>query len=73
MTPIVENTSYLTDKYVNLRSGTILIYFRFILENYDRIFKLTPEFSKVGGVSCLLVKMQYKIFCNYDLFRVAKR
>ena len=51
MTPIVENRSYLTNKYVNLRSGTILNYFRFILENYDRIFKLTPEFSKVGGVS----------------------
>ena len=25
--------------------------FSFILENYDRIFKLTTEFSKVGGVS----------------------
>ena len=51
MTPIVENRSYLTDKYVNLRSGTILNYFNFILENYDKIFKLSPVFSKVGGVS----------------------
>ena len=51
MTSIVENRSYLTDKYVKLRSGTILNYFRFILENYDIIFKLNPVFSKVGGVS----------------------
>ena len=41
----------MTDKYVDLHSGTILNNFSCILENYDRIFKLTPEFSKVGGVS----------------------
>ena len=36
---------------VNLRLGTILNYFRLIIEKDDRNFKLTPEFSKVGGVS----------------------
>ena len=62
----------MTDKYVDLHSGTILNNFSCILENYDRIFKLTPEFSKVGGVSCPLVKMLYKILCNYGLFHIAK-
>ena len=47
---IVENRPYLTDKYVYLLLGAIFKYFSFIL-NYDRIFKLTPKFSKVGGVN----------------------
>ena len=51
MTPIVENRPYLIDKCVSLPSEVILNYLNFILENYDRIFKLTSEFSKVGGVS----------------------
>ena len=49
--PVVENRSYLTNKYINLYSGTILNYFSLILVNDGRILSLTPEYSNVGGVS----------------------
>ena len=51
LTPVVENRSYLTNKKVNLHSGTILNFFSLVLVNDDRIFSLTTEFSNLGGVS----------------------